>query len=126
LASERNVFLVGARPFDEVPAILDSFDAAIIPYRVAPAIEASSPLKLQEYLAHGLPVVSIDIPEVRRFSPPVFLATGAAGFVTALDKALERGRVGPDKARTWEDAADEMVGYLTAALTSEISSDSAG
>jgi teichuronic acid biosynthesis glycosyltransferase TuaH len=39
-------------------------DVGVIPHRDQECIRAMSPLKLYEYLAAGLPVVSVDLPPV--------------------------------------------------------------
>ena len=118
LRGKANVVLVGERPHDEIPGYLAAFDAAIIPYRVTPATEAASPVKLREYLAQGLPVVSVDVPEVRPFVPPVELAAGVDGFVAALDRAIARGRDRPagDATSAWGSRVDEMIARASEAL----------
>jgi len=113
-----NVTVTGERDYDEVHRFLASFDAAIVPYRLTPAIEVSSPLKVHEYLAYGLPVVSVDIPEVRALTPSVELAHGVDEFLAALDRAVIKGR-GPAEpsAGTWAERVDEMLIHLDRALT---------
>lgn len=108
---KQNVVLTGEVPPEQIPLLLDGFDAAIIPYKLRPAIEVASPVKLREYLAHGLPVVSVDIPEVRKFAPPVRLAQGSDGFVEALEQALREGKASrPHRSiRSWRNSAEEMT-----------------
>ena len=118
LRSRANVVFTGERPYEEIPTLLSSFDSAIIPYRITPAIEAASPLKLREYLVHGLPIVSVDIPEVRPFHPPVRIASGAEEFLAALEQALEEGK-GPKPATvpwSWDECAAEVSGLIESAL----------
>jgi glycosyltransferase involved in cell wall biosynthesis len=118
LRGKPNLLLTGERPHEEIPGFLAAFDAAIIPYRVTPATEAASPVKLREYLAQGLPVVSVDVPEVRPFSPPVELAAGVDGFVEALERAIARGRGTParEAAPGWASRVDEMIAKASEAL----------
>jgi glycosyltransferase involved in cell wall biosynthesis len=112
-----NVTIAGERDHDEVHGFLASFDAAIVPYRVTPAIEVASPLKVHEYLAYGLPVVSVDIPEVRALVPRVELAHDTATFLAALDRAVAKGRrPGEPSAATWDERVDEMVIHVERAL----------
>jgi glycosyltransferase involved in cell wall biosynthesis len=117
LRAQRNVVFTGQLDYDEVHDQLASFDAAIIPYRVTPAIEVSSPLKVHEYLAYGLPVVSVDIPEIRALLPRVTLAAGTDQFLAALDDAVVRGKVTTEpESATWEQRVDEMVLEIERAL----------
>ena len=111
-----NVTFTGNVDYEAIDGYLASFDAAIIPYRITPAIEVSSPLKVHEYLAHGLPVVSVDIPEVRDLAPDVEVADGSVEFLDALDRALVRGRRTAQPMPTWPDRVDEMVTHIRAAL----------
>ncbi|MGH9030848.1 MAG: glycosyltransferase [Acidimicrobiia bacterium] len=119
-----NVVLAGERDYDEVHGFLASFDAAIVPYRLTPAIEVSSPLKVHEYLAYGLPVVSVDIPEVRALAPRVELAAGTDEFLAALDRAIVKGR-GPAEppAATWEERVDEMLAHVDRTLAAHQASE---
>ena len=112
-----NVTLTGPRRHEDVGGFLEGFDVALIPYRIAPATVAASPIKLHEYLAHGLPVVSTDLPEVRPFSPPVEVAADAASFLAAIERSLRRGR-SPALGRgvRWEERVDEMIGLVAGAL----------
>lgn len=109
LSRRPNVLIMGEREPDDVAALLSECDVGIIPYvRDARGIDTVSPLKLHDYLARGLPVVSIDIPEVRGYDY-VEVAAGVSGFAAAIQRALERGR-GPGRvAGTWADAVGEMV-----------------
>jgi glycosyltransferase involved in cell wall biosynthesis len=109
LSRRPNVLLMGELDLDSVTGLLAECDVGIIPYlRNARGIETASPLKLQDYLAVGLPVVSIDIPGVRGYED-VEIASGVQGFSTAIQRALERGR-GPRRVSgTWADAVGEMI-----------------
>jgi glycosyltransferase involved in cell wall biosynthesis len=104
-----NVMFTGERPHEEIPSYLSAFDVAIIPYRVTPATTAASPVKLREYLAHDLPVVSVDVPEVRPFVPPVRVASDPPAFVDAIERALTEARRPGQRTATWDERAREMV-----------------
>jgi glycosyltransferase involved in cell wall biosynthesis len=60
-----NVHFLGRKPYAELPAYCKAFDVALNPFAINELTLASNPLKVREYLAAGLPVVSTDIPEVR-------------------------------------------------------------
>ena len=104
-----NVLLTGERSAEDTAGLLAECDVGIIPYlRSATGIDTVSPLKLHDYLALGLPVVSVDIPGVRGYED-VEVATGVYGFSAAIQRALARGR-GPRRvAGTWADKVREMV-----------------
>jgi GT2 family glycosyltransferase/glycosyltransferase involved in cell wall biosynthesis len=85
-SAPRNIILAGRRPHAAVPAILASFDAGLIPFRLGAEGTHSSPIKLYEYMAAGLPVISTPIPECMAFSE-VQIAQTAADFAAFLDIA---------------------------------------
>jgi glycosyltransferase involved in cell wall biosynthesis len=59
-----NVHLLGRKPYAELPAYCKAFDVALNPFRINELTLNANPLKVREYLAAGLPVVSTEIPEV--------------------------------------------------------------
>ncbi len=59
-----NVHLLGRKPYQSLAAYCKGFDAAIMPFRINELTLNSNPLKVREYLAAGLEVVSTAIPEV--------------------------------------------------------------
>jgi hypothetical protein len=74
-----------------------------------------NPLKLREYLAAGLPVVSTPLPEVVRYQGVVRIATTQAGFLQEIEAALtertserDRGRVAMMQREGWEARVGEM------------------
>ena len=63
-----NVHLLGARKHKDIPAYIKGFDAGLVPYRDSEYTASVYPVKLNEYLAMGVPVVATDLPEIRRFN----------------------------------------------------------
>lgn len=59
-----NVHLPGRKGYEELPAYCKGFDAALMPFRINELTLNANPLKVREYLAAGLPVISTAIPEV--------------------------------------------------------------
>ena len=60
----------------------------IIPFRINNLTLRANPLKLREYLAAGLPVVSTPMPEVARFESLVRIANGPSAFIAGIESAL--------------------------------------
>jgi glycosyltransferase involved in cell wall biosynthesis len=84
-----NVLLLGRRSYEELPAYCASFDAAMLPFKCNELTRNVNPIKLREYLAAGLPVVSTPLPEVLRYSPMVKIAGDAESFARACCEAIE-------------------------------------
>ncbi|HEY0515816.1 MAG TPA: glycosyltransferase [Solirubrobacteraceae bacterium] len=90
LAAEPNVHLLGMRAYADLPAVLRGADAALIPYARNELTDSIFPMKVYEYLAAGLPVVSTPLPALAQV-PQVAKAADAAGLGRLLDEALARG-----------------------------------
>jgi hypothetical protein len=67
----------------------------IIPFVVNALTLNVNPIKLREYLAAGLPVVSTRLPEIEPYGEVVHLAANEGEFIEGIEKALrETGRIG--------------------------------
>lgn len=111
-----NVYLLGQREHDELPAYCAGFDVAMIPYRIDDRMPFVNPLKLREYLAAGLPVVSTPVPEVVRLGALCRVAETPSQFVAAIDaEMLERSpesraaRSAAMKNETWSARVSEVM-----------------
>lgn len=85
-----NIHLLGSRAHALIPGYLQHADVGLLPFdatRNPEAIEPLNPLKLYEYLASGLPVVSSSWAEIRRLASPARLCETADEFVAALRQA---------------------------------------
>jgi glycosyltransferase involved in cell wall biosynthesis len=68
LARLPNVHLAGPRPHRELASYIAGFDACVVPYMENAHTQTVLPTKVGEYLAMGKPVISTDLPGVRRFA----------------------------------------------------------
>lgn len=88
LPSAPNLRWLGPQPYERLPEFGARFNAAIIPYRLNAQVHAANPLKLREYLAMGLPVVSVSTPEIDKFERVVSIARTREAYRDALAAAL--------------------------------------
>lgn len=109
-----NVVFAGPQPYLSLPAWLKAFDVGLQPYRLNAQTIHANPLKLREYLASGKPVVSIEIPEVKRFSAYVGMAHNDEEFLRRIEEALATDNDDKRRARmevvanmSWEARAAE-------------------
>lgn len=84
-----NVRLPGHVGRAELPEVLAGFDVAVIPYRRNGYTQGVFPMKLFEYLAAGLPVVSRPLPSLVGEVEHVRFADGGDDFAEALVRELE-------------------------------------
>jgi glycosyltransferase involved in cell wall biosynthesis len=83
-----NVHVMGNRVRESLPGYLKGFDAAIVPYALNDATRGIYPMKLQEYLAGGKPVVCPPLPECLHLNGVVRFAGRPEEFEKAIVAAL--------------------------------------
>jgi glycosyltransferase involved in cell wall biosynthesis len=113
------VHWLGVRPYEEVPRYGAGFDVALMPWLRNPWIEASNPIKLKEYLALGLPVVSTDFPELARYRAVLTAVEDPDAFVDAVRAVLASGGPSTPEGRraavahdSWDTRAEELEALL--------------
>ncbi len=117
-----NVHLLGRKPYRDLPAYCAAFDAALVPFKCNELTRNVNPIKLREYLAAGLPVVSTPLPEAERHQPDVETAPDAASFARACERAV-RSSSPSDRIRrsrrvaheTWEAVVEHISPLVMAA-----------
>ena len=67
-SSVPNVHILGRKPHQTLPAYCKGMTVGLIPHKVCELTLNMNPIKLREYLCAGLPVVSVDLPEVRAYA----------------------------------------------------------
>jgi glycosyltransferase involved in cell wall biosynthesis len=82
-----NLHELGPRTHEELPAVLRGAAAGIIPYSINPLTSSIFPMKVYEYLAAGLPVVSTPLPALAGVED-VIVAPDAEAMGAALDREL--------------------------------------
>ncbi len=112
LDNVKNIHLLGRKPYEELPAYCKGFDVALNPFEINELTLAANPLKVREYLAAGLPVVSTDIPEVRILEH-CRIGENHADFIREIEAALENSGTREEisdsiKAESWEAKIDEL------------------
>lgn len=85
-----NVYHLGLRPYASLPAYLRGFDVALLPNRTTGYMARNFPMKLFEYFAAKLPVVSTDLPSLRPFAPWIRIAREPREFVQQVRTALRK------------------------------------
>jgi hypothetical protein len=83
IASLPNVRLLGPRPYEQVPAYVNAFDACWVPFKQNAVAQAANPVKIYEYLALGKPVVCTPVADTDSFG-------GLVDVVRTADEAAER------------------------------------
>lgn len=112
-----NVHFLGKIDTKEIPAYLKYFDVCINPQLVNDITMDNYPLKIDEYLAMGKPVVAIRTNVMAQvFSPHVRLATGSQHFIQQIEEALAgnqpdhvTARVALARSHSWEAITERVL-----------------
>lgn len=111
-----NVIMTGSKKIEELPQYLQYFDCALIPFKKITLTRSIYPLKINEYLAAGRPVVSTDFSEdIQGFSDVIYIGADIAEFVQLIDQAIQendeekiRARTAVANTNTWTARVDQF------------------
>ncbi len=119
----RNVYTLGQRSYEDLPGYLAHCDLGLIPFRQNALTRYVNPLKLLEYLAAGLPVVSTALPHLALFDGAIRCAATAEEFVGHVDRVLNAGSqadrdrcIHVARENSWERRADVFSAAVERAL----------
>ena len=112
----KNIHFLGRKPYAELPNYCKGFDVALNPFEISELTLAANPLKVREYLAAGLQVVSTDIPEVRILKD-CLVGENHADFIAKIEFALENPKSKESISdaishESWEAKIDELRGIM--------------
>jgi glycosyltransferase involved in cell wall biosynthesis len=114
-----NVHLLGSRPYAALPEVLRGADAALVPYAINELTRSVFPMKVYEYLAAGLPVVTTPLPALDG-TAGIEVAADVPATVAAVERALardgpeaRRGRSAAARGHSWEARLAEIDSYLS-------------
>lgn len=116
IAGLPNVHYLGFRPYSEIPRLGAAFDVGIMPWLDVPWIAYCNPVKLKEYLALGLPIVTTPIPQADEYADVLHVVRTPEEFVQVIRdcatgnsdqaRAKRQHRVQGD---SWQNKADEIL-----------------
>jgi teichuronic acid biosynthesis glycosyltransferase TuaH len=120
LQSFDNIRLIGHKPMEVLPAYLYHSDCCIIPFLCNDLTRSIYPLKINEYLSAGKPVVTTPFSEdVINFSSVCYVSENDKHFVSLIDKAIEENSSARQVARVlycasnnWEARAHHFIDLI--------------
>ncbi|MBK7046990.1 MAG: glycosyltransferase [bacterium] len=115
-----NVHFLGFKPYADLPNYSRHFDVAFMNWKMTEWIRNCNPLKAKEYLAMGLPVVSIPIHELERHqSDLVYFASTPPEFLAQIQRALAEDspalqdrRAERMRLESWDERTRQMLALL--------------
>jgi len=88
LHTRENVYFLGKKDPEQLPQYIDRFDVAINPQILNEITIGNYPLKVDEYLAMGKPVVALKTEAMSLFEHHIYLASNKEEFGNRIEKAL--------------------------------------
>lgn len=116
-----NVITTGPKPINALPSYLKYSDCTIIPFHCNELTKSIYPLKINEYLATGKPVVSTNFSEdIASFENVIFLSKNHEDFLSGINNALNEdkdqlkaeNRVAIAESNTWSARVDLFWSFV--------------
>ena len=110
-----NVLFVGRKPMEQLPDFVKAFDVCINPQLLNLLTIGNYPLKVDEYLAMGKPVVATRTETMKLFEDHTYLADKPEDYPVLIQKALDedneqrrQSRIAFARTHTWENSVGEL------------------
>jgi glycosyltransferase involved in cell wall biosynthesis len=113
-----NVFILGTKTYKQLPAYVQIFDVALIPFKRSVIVDAIDPVKLYEYFSLGKPVVATGLRELKKFDDGQLLrvaetqdefVNGINAFLKYDAKAWQASRRQIARQNSWLSKATIMI-----------------
>lgn len=91
IENEENVYFMGSRDYKVLKNYSRKCDILTIPFLINNITEATSPVKIFEYMALHKPIVITDLKECRQYKS-VMIGHNHEEFLKLLDEALKKGK----------------------------------
>lgn len=96
-----NVRFAGAKKIGELPEYLQHMDCVIIPYKCNTLTKSIYPLKINEYLGAGRPVIASHFSDdIHSFSDVAYIADSHEEFIALIDRAIDENSLDKRNRRT--------------------------
>ncbi len=107
--------LLGARPYDQVPAYYQHADLVVVPHLVTPFTESLDPIKGYECVAVGRPTLSTPVAGMRDVGPPIEVCPAEKFPGRARQLLAQELPSRPGSAPTWAQRAEAFAAVLDSA-----------
>ena len=107
LAQFENVHVPGVLPYDQLAHCLRCVDVGLVPHLDNQLTERMNPLKVYNYFAAGLPIVSSDVDNLEDLGLSLYRTEDPVGFASAIREAIACGV--DTSAETWQKTMDSIA-----------------
>jgi teichuronic acid biosynthesis glycosyltransferase TuaH len=120
----KNIYFLGNKRPEELPAYVNCFDVAINPQIINELTQANYPRKVDEYLAMGKPVVATRQETMSVFNGYAYLASDKEEYVALIQKAfledsteLEHQRERFARTHSWDKIVEKMFHFMEESIS---------
>ena len=112
-----NVYLLGEVIYEDLASYMNNMDIFIIPFKVNEFTKNCCPYKIFDYLTINKPIISTDLPEVKRFYPYIKVGSNHQDFHNKMVEAINNKECQnvPDnliQENLWEKRVTQMLKTL--------------
>lgn len=119
-----NIYFLGKKPVKALPSYMQAIDVCINPQAVNDITKVNYPLKIDEYLAMGKPVVATKTDAMKMFSDHIYLPEKPEDHPAAVEEALltdneilKEERIQLAASHTWENAVEKIYAAINKTLS---------
>lgn len=119
-----NIYFLGKKPISSLPSYIQHFDVCINPQAINPITIGNYPLKIDEYLSMGKPVVATKTDAMKVFGDYVYLAERPDQYPGLITKALisdddnlRQDRMLLASIHTWENSVEKIYSAINKKLS---------
>ena len=129
--SSNNILMVGQKPHEEIPLYLKSADVLVVPNSGKEDISKiyTSPMKIFEYMASGVPIIASDLPSIREIlnerNAVFFESDNEKILADSIKKVLNNSELSDSiagqslidsKKYSWENRATGIMGFVNKSI----------
>lgn len=114
-----NVFFLGEKRQEEIPAYVAHFDICMNPQLINQITIGNYPRKIDEYLALGKPVIATKTKAMSMFDKYVWNCTGVDEYIQAIQEALQTNsqeeiqkRIDFAHTHTWANSVNQLYSHI--------------
>ncbi|GKU27268.1 glycosyl transferase [Clostridium folliculivorans] len=113
-----NIKILGTKPYDMVPSLIDSFDITIMPFVLNDVVKSVNPVKVYEYLALGKPVITTDYSETKKFGDLIYTYNSEKEFEDSMLQAFKENeefklkRIAFAKNNSWSSRVRDFIKFV--------------
>jgi teichuronic acid biosynthesis glycosyltransferase TuaH len=130
LHSISNIYFLGYKPVEMIPAYIKSFDVCINPQIINDVTIGNYPRKIDEYLAMGKPVIATKTLAMSVFKEHTYLCRNITEYISSIKSALsedspelQQQRIKFASDHTWENSVKKIYSAINKTIGIELSTE---